>query len=79
MAKPARRAPTTVYLDPKIAKAVKVKAALCDRSVSDLVNESLAHSLVRDSDDLALIRKRKAEKSRPYEEFLAELRRDGLI
>lgn len=78
MKTPARR-PTTVYLDPKIAKAAKVKAAVSERSLSDIVNDALAAKLRQDEADLSLMRARRKEPTRPYEEFLKELKRDGLI
>lgn len=78
MKTPARR-PTTVYLDPKIARAAKVKAAVSDRSLSDIVNDALAAKLRQDEADLSLMRTRRKEPTRPYEEFLKELKRDGLI
>jgi len=78
MAKPARNA-TTVYLDPRIARAAKVKAALTGRSLSDLTNEGLAQLLSRDERHLRLAKERRKGKTRPYEEFVKELRRDGLL
>ena len=78
MKKP-RRAPTTVYLSSDIARAAKVKAALLDKSFSDVVSESLTRSLSQDAAHLAVFRQRKNERARSYEEFLIELKRDGLI
>jgi hypothetical protein len=75
----SKRDPTTVYLDPKLARAAKVKAALTDKSMSDMVNEALGRYLAQDASDLELARKRMKEPTRPYEDFLAELKRDGLI
>lgn len=74
-----KRKPTTVYIEPRLAKAVKVKAALADTSVSDIVNEALAARLRQDEADLRLLRERGREPSRPYEAFLKELKKDGLI
>ena len=70
---------TTLYLDPKIHKALKIKAAETDSSISALVNEALVEALREDADDLDAIRKRAKEPSRPFEEALAELKRDGLL
>ncbi len=78
MKKP-RRAPSTVYLVPEIARAAKVKAALLDKSFSDVVNDSLVRSIGQDAAHLAVFRKRKNERARSYDEFLTELKRDGLI
>ncbi len=74
-----RRLPTTVYLHPKVARAIKVKAALTDKSVSDLVNEALARRLREDQEDLSAIQERKRERSRSFEDVLKDLKKDGLI
>lgn len=74
-----KRHPTTVYLHPKIARAVKVKAALTDKSVSDLVNDALSQRLRQDEEDLGLIRERKRERGRDFEDILADLKKDGLL
>ena len=70
---------TTLYLDPKVHRALKVKAATTDRSVSDIVNEALIEALREDAIDLEAFKKRKKEPSRPFEKVLAELKRDGLL
>jgi hypothetical protein len=78
MAQPAK-SPTTVYLDPRIAKAAKVKAAVSGRSLSELVNEGLAYILERDDRILQLVKKRRKQPTRPYEEVLEDLRAQGLL
>jgi len=70
---------TTLYLDPKIHRALKVKSATTDRSISEIVNEALVEALREDAVDLAAFRKRAKEPSRPFEKILAELKRDGLL
>jgi len=70
---------TTLYLDPKIHRALKVKSATTDRSISDIVNEALTESLREDAIDLEAMRKRAKEPSRAFEKILAELKRDGLL
>ena len=74
-----KRSATTIYLDPGISRAIKVKAASSGRSVSALANESLRRLLSEDERDLRTFRRRRREPVRPYEEVLAELRRDGLL
>jgi len=39
---------TTVYLDPDLHKALRLKAIAVSKSVSDLVNEAVRESLKRD-------------------------------
>jgi hypothetical protein len=74
-----RRTPTTIHLDPEIARAVKIKAAVSGRSLSDLANEGLRRILSEDEADLRIVSQRRKSKTRPYEEFLAELRKNGQI
>jgi len=69
----------TVYLDPKIYKAAKVKAAHTDHSLSYIVNEALRLSLREDAQDYAAFEKRAKEPSRTLESVLRDLKRDGLL
>lgn len=69
----------TVYLDPKIYKAAKVKAAHTDHSLSYVVNEALRLSLKEDALDYDAFEKRKKEPARSLESVLKDLKRDGLL
>lgn len=69
----------TVYLEPKIHRAIKMKAVETDSTVSDVVNEALRLSLREDAIDLAAIRSRAHEPSRSFEEVIRDLKRDGLL
>ncbi len=68
---------TTVYLKPKVNRALKVKAATTDRSLSDLVNAAVLESLREDALDLEAFDRRAKEPSRSFEKVLEELKRDG--
>ena len=69
----------TVYFDPELHRALRVKAAETDRSMSDLVNEAVRLSLVDDADDLAAFEDRVNEPSLPYEGVVKDLKRRGKI
>ena len=69
----------TVYFDPELHRALRVKAAKTDRSMSDLVNEAVQLSLVEDADDLAAFEDRVNEPSLPYEDVVKDLKRRGKI
>ena len=69
----------TVYLDPKIFKAAKVKAAHTEHSLSYIVNEALRLSLKEDALDYEAFDKRSKESSRSLESVLKDLKRDGLL
>jgi len=70
---------TTIYLKPKVYRALKVKAATTDRSVSDLVNAAVLESLREDALDLEAFERRAREPSRSFEKVLEELKRDGTL
>lgn len=70
---------TTVYLQPKVYRALKVKAATTDRSISDLINAAVLEALREDALDLEAFEKRAKEPSRPFEKVLEDLKRDGLL
>ena len=70
---------TTLYLDPKILKAAKIKAAHVEKSLSYLVNEALKLSLREDATDDEAFKKRVKEPSRGLEIVLKNLKRDGLL
>jgi len=70
---------TTVYLKPKIYRALKIKAATTDRSVSELVNTAVVEALREDALDLEAFEKRAKEPARPFEKVLEDLKRDGLL
>ena len=69
----------TIYLEPDLHRALRHKAAATDRTLSDLVNEAVRVALAEDADDLAAIKDRRRERSRPFEEFVAELKRAGKL
>jgi plasmid stability protein len=67
----------TVYLDPELHRALRVKAAETDQSISDLVNEAVRQSLAEDAGDLAASRGRAKEPNLDFESVLKDLRRRG--
>jgi hypothetical protein len=69
----------TVYFDPTIHRALRLKAAETSRSLSDLVNDAVKEALVEDAEDLAAIEERAAEPLITYEEMVKRLKADGLI
>ena len=68
-----------MYLDARLHRALKLKAVQMESTVSDLVNEALRLSLKEDTIDLAAIRDRAHEPSRPFEDVLRDLKRNGLL
>jgi len=77
MATPPKR--STIYLDPELHRAVKLKSAHSNRSISDIVNDSLRSALREDEEDLAAFEERASEPVMSYEALLSKLKADGKI
>ena len=77
MATPAKRA--TVYFDPVLHKALKIKSLETSRSISDLVNEAVREALAEDAEDIAAYEERAAEPVISYADMLKRLKKDGRI
>ena len=69
----------TVYFDPELHRALRIKAAETEQSLSELVNEAVKHSLAEDAEDLAAFEERKREPSVACEEAVKILKRRGKI
>jgi plasmid stability protein len=69
----------TVYFEPRIHRALRIKAAETDRSVSDLVNDAVKQSLVEDAEDLAAFKDRARERGHKFEDVVRQLKRRGAI
>ena len=69
----------TIYFDADVHRALRLKAAACDRSISDMVNEAVRITLAEDADDLRDANQRQAEPSACFEEFITSLRDSGRI
>jgi len=76
MSKPKR---ATIYLDSNLHRALRVKAAETDKSVSDLVNAAVRQSLREDAHDLEVFEARVGEPALPFEGVLKDLKRRGKL
>jgi len=69
----------TIYLDPDLHRALRVKAAETDKSVSELVNQAVKLSLAEDAEDLAAFEERRHEPNLLFEDIVQDLKRRGKI
>jgi len=68
-----------VYLDSKLHRALKIKAAELDRTISDLINEAVRQILAEDYEDLKAFEDRRKEPSLDFETVLKELKSSGKL
>ena len=69
----------TIYLDVSLHKALRLKAAETERTISEIVNRAVQHSLSEDAEDLAAFDERAHEPNLPFEKVLKDMRRRGLL
>jgi len=69
----------TVYFDVSLHRALRVKAAETEHSLSDLVNAAVRRSLAEDAEDLAAFEERAREPNLAFENVLKDLRRRGKL
>ena len=70
---------TTIYFDPDVHRALKIKAAETARSISELVNHAVLSSLSEDADDLEAFEQRLHEPNLIFEDVLKDLKARGKI
>ena len=69
----------TIYFDSEVHRALRMRAAACTRSISDMVNEAVRITLAEDADDLRDADQRQDEPSSGFEEFVTSLRNSGRL
>ena len=69
----------TIYLEPKLHKALKLKAIETEDSISDVVNEAVKELLNEDVEDLISFEARESEPSSDFADFVKRLKRDGKL
>jgi len=73
----AKRA--TIYFDRSLHKALRLKAAQTEHTLSDLVNAAVRRSLSEDAADLAAFDARAKEPNLDFEGVLKDLKRRGKL
>jgi len=70
---------STIYIRPDIHQAIRMKSAVTNQSISDIVNDALLAALSEDEEDLQAFEKLKNDPVMTYEELLKRLKADGKI
>ena len=77
MATQTKRA--TIYLEPDLHKALRLKAVETSLSVSTLVNNAVRNDIAEDAEDIAAFENRRKEPLISYDEMVKKLRKNGRI
>jgi len=77
MNEPLKR--STIYFDPQLHAALRLKSVHSQRSISDIVNDAVRAALAEDHEDLAAFEERVAESTMSYEALLDDLKANGKL
>ena len=70
---------STIYLDPALHQALRLKSLETSRSMSEIINDALKEALAEDAEDLAVFDERQDEPLISYEEMVKRLKKYGRI
>ncbi len=76
---PAKTKRATIYFDPDLHKALRLKAAETSSSITKLVNAAVREALAEDAEDLSAFETRVNEPLLSYDEMVKRLKNDGHI
>ena len=70
---------STIYLDPVLHQALRLKSLETSSSMSEIINEALKEAFAEDAEDLAAFDERSDEPLISYEQMVKRLKKDGRI
>jgi len=69
----------TIYFDPDLHRALRLKAAISDHSISELVNEAVRYTLAEDAEDIESFQVREGEALISFDDVLKDLKNSGKL
>ena len=70
---------STIYFEPNVHKALRIKAAEESRSISDIIHEAVSLLASEDAEDIADFDARIGEPNIGYADFVLSLKAEGVI
>lgn len=70
---------TTIYLNPTVRKALKKRVIDTEQTMSAYVESAITKAIAEDLEDIEAIEQRKNGSTETLDEFLAALKKDGIL
>jgi hypothetical protein len=70
---------TTIYFDPRLHRAIRMKAAANGTTISDVVNDAVRNAFAEDAADLKECEQRRHEPNLDFEDVVRSLKRRGKL
>ncbi len=69
----------TIYFEPGVHRALRLKAVETEKSISQIVNDAVRESLAEDADDLEAFDSRESEVNLDFAGVLRDMRKSGKL
>ena len=70
---------TTITLNDKVYKALRLRAAESGESISAMVEDAVKYQVLEDIEDMQTVNERQNESAVDFQTFKKELEKDGLL
>lgn len=70
---------TTITINDKLYKRLKVYAAESDETVSSIIEDAVKFQMLEDLEDIAEVKKRAKDPTHDFDELVAEFKKEGLL
>lgn len=70
---------TTITLNDKLYRALKLRAAESNESISAIIEDAVKFQMLEDLEDIEEAKRRENEPTHSFDELLAEFKQEGLL
>ena len=70
---------TTITINDKLFRTLKLRAAECDKSVSTLVEDAIKYQILEDFEDIEDAQARNGEQEYSFDELVKQYKSEGLL
>jgi hypothetical protein len=70
---------TTITINDKLFRALKLRAAESNESISSIVEDAIKFQMLEDLEDIEIAKKRENEPTHSFDELVAEFKSEGLL
>ena len=70
---------TTITLNDKLYRALKLRAAESNESISAIVEDAVKFQILEDLGDIEEVNKRENEPTHSFDELVSEFKKEGLL
>jgi len=70
---------TTITLNDKLFRALKLRAAESNETISAIVQDALKYQMLEDLEDIEEAKRREHEPTHSFDELVAEFKKEGLL